>query len=464
MRKILFALLPFLLTTSVQANFIDVSLKLRIVNDGDRYSYFYRAVNDSLSTVPIERLILSRGCSSSDTDGVLFRPTHWNLGNYHIKRISVEEIPSFIDESQERIQEMLSARAAWTLGEFPLGLPALHPDLAVEAPPRNTINPAVISEEFGIRNSAHPPAILTFTAQGLVDRGPGPEDTGYVLGPRAPSDNPCNHLLQLIAESNQAADLGWIGPQNRIVSRDKNGPLKSIIAKLAAARAACMRGNTKAACNQLRALFRHVEAQRGKSLTDDGYNLLKYNVEYLREKMGCPKTSFVGRVQDPRGNPIRGAVVRLKSDDEENSSARTATSNSQGEFSFADVLSEEVTIVAEAFGFKTTAGGKELREGLNRTTIVMEPRSGRDEREEERSSLGSIKVHVRYKDRGVNAQGIDVTVTGPAGTITRKTGWGATSGEAVFESLQPGSYRVDAIGKSCEITIEIGERESVTIE
>lgn len=62
-------------------------------------------------------------------------------------------------------------------------------------------------------------------------------------------------------------------------------------------------------------------------------------------------------------------------------------------------------------------------------------------------AIGTIRVHVtKYNKKGeiVNAQGISVTISGPV-TQSKTTGWGASSGLAVFYNVPTGTYTVSAV-------------------
>jgi len=91
-----------------------------------------------------------------------------------------------------------------------------------------------------------------------------------------------DYILSLRAES---SSLGWI--KNR-------GIEQSLDTKLENAKKDLQKGNEKAAINILEALINEVEAQGcetyedcppGKHLTSEAYALLKYNAEYLIEKL-----------------------------------------------------------------------------------------------------------------------------------------------------------------------------------
>lgn len=78
---------------------------------------------------------------------------------------------------------------------------------------------------------------------------------------------------------------------------------------------------------------------------------------------------------------------------------------------------------------------------------------------------GILRVKVKQlntKGVLVNAQGIDVAITGPL-AMTRPTGWGSSSGEAVFDELPPGTYTIGALGLSKTIDVPKGKTTNATL-
>ncbi len=83
-------------------------------------------------------------------------------------------------------------------------------------------------------------------------------------------------LDMLITSKEQAAAKGWI---------DNQGIANSLDSKLDNAKKRLAAGDTTAAKNILNAFVNEVEAQNGKHLTSEAYTLLKYNAEYLIERL-----------------------------------------------------------------------------------------------------------------------------------------------------------------------------------
>ncbi|MBI4050916.1 MAG: hypothetical protein HY400_00260 [Elusimicrobia bacterium] len=104
--------------------------------------------------------------------------------------------------------------------------------------------------------------------------------TTSTIGPIAPrSLEPSTLIDNLISLKHQSVSLGWIfGP-------GVDGIVKSLNAKLEAAKAAVKRNQDKTAINQLKAFIKELEALRGKKLNDNAYFLLKVNAEFIVAKL-----------------------------------------------------------------------------------------------------------------------------------------------------------------------------------
>lgn len=98
------------------------------------------------------------------------------------------------------------------------------------------------------------------------------------LGPTAPPADfkPVSFIDYIIFMKHEAFTLGWITNQ---------GIEQSLDAKLENAKMEIAQGNTNTAKNILAAFISEVEAQKDKHLTSEAYGLLKYNAQYLIEKL-----------------------------------------------------------------------------------------------------------------------------------------------------------------------------------
>jgi len=121
---------------------------------------------------------------------------------------------------------------------------------------------------------------------------PIPTDAGFICD---------TFILDLIGQVREAVTAGWIkhdlrkdrdeddddGDESDLSNPDKQlpGVAKSIIRKLTKVRRECMRGKFGNAREKLRTLIRQVNAQRGKHLTEESYALIKFNTEFLLEKL-----------------------------------------------------------------------------------------------------------------------------------------------------------------------------------
>lgn len=105
---------------------------------------------------------------------------------------------------------------------------------------------------------------------------------GTTIGPSAPplSFRPIIWIDTLISYKHQSRLLGWI---------DNDGIVNSLDQKLENVKKQLEKGNTNSALGILQAFINEVEGQNGKHLTSEAYALLKYNAEYLVEKLGGQK-------------------------------------------------------------------------------------------------------------------------------------------------------------------------------
>lgn len=101
---------------------------------------------------------------------------------------------------------------------------------------------------------------------------------GWTIGPTAPPlDFTATSWIDTLASyKHQAVSLGWI---------DNRGIANSLDSKLDNARNKLAAGDSTAARNMLNAFVNEVEAQNGKHLTSEAYALLKYNAEYLIDRL-----------------------------------------------------------------------------------------------------------------------------------------------------------------------------------
>lgn len=105
---------------------------------------------------------------------------------------------------------------------------------------------------------------------------------GLTVGPIAPPLNiiPLNWIDTLIFYTQRSRNLEWI---------DSDGVLNSLKQKLENAKQQLQKRNINSAKNILQAFINEVEAQKDKHLTSEAYALLKYNAEYLIEKLVAKK-------------------------------------------------------------------------------------------------------------------------------------------------------------------------------
>ncbi len=173
-------------------------------------------------------------------------------------------------------------------------------------PEERDIKPSEIVSGFMFQTSFGLPGIIEYYAEGdaplprcpegmAVDFIPGYHDltsygpgiVGKTIGPTAPPADfkPLDFLNNIINMKHEAYSLGWI---------TNKGIENSLDVKLDNAKKKIEQGNTTTAKNILNAFIDEVEAQgcatyencpSGKHLTPEAYALMKYNVQYLIEKL-----------------------------------------------------------------------------------------------------------------------------------------------------------------------------------
>jgi hypothetical protein len=83
-------------------------------------------------------------------------------------------------------------------------------------------------------------------------------------------------LPGLIGSTERACNIGWIA---------QPGVCNSLLAKLRAARRAVERGQKSTAANQLSAFLSELRAQRGHKVSEQAYQLLAPDAEYVRSHL-----------------------------------------------------------------------------------------------------------------------------------------------------------------------------------
>lgn len=165
----------------------------------------------------------------------------------------------------------------------------------------DTIKPDSQLSGFSIQTSDLP-GIVALKFEGLADPlaypDEPPADAGYAglalqredrnsfvtlfsVGPSTfVYSDPGLAIDRLVAFKHESVSRGWIfGPGSE-------GIVKSLDAKLDAAKAAVARGQNSAAKNQLNSFINELTAQRNKKLNDTAFMLLKTNAEFIIGKLG----------------------------------------------------------------------------------------------------------------------------------------------------------------------------------
>ncbi|MBI2385944.1 MAG: hypothetical protein HYV14_08015 [Elusimicrobia bacterium] len=106
--------------------------------------------------------------------------------------------------------------------------------------------------------------------------------SGVTLGPEPVPDliDPTSLIDRLIAFMHQSVSLGWF------FGHGSEGIVKSLDAKLDAAKVSIARGQNKTAVNQLNAFVKELQAERDKHVNGSAFLLLKLNVDFIVGKLG----------------------------------------------------------------------------------------------------------------------------------------------------------------------------------
>lgn len=125
------------------------------------------------------------------------------------------------------------------------------------------------------------------------------------MGPVAPPVNfvPLDFLTYLIDLKHQAQTLGWIGGPKLVLELDKK--LDQVKEKLAGSDIESAREKIESFIEKVEARYKETkeheiekikeqkkegkEPEEKKFVTSEGYALLKFNAEYLKDQLGKPK-------------------------------------------------------------------------------------------------------------------------------------------------------------------------------
>ena len=140
------------------------------------------------------------------------------------------------------------------------------------------LNKAFVSSYWGLGNSpdAGPIGEIALKVDSLL------QSTEHIIlktvGPKDPPDPliPLDFLEKIIEYKVQSCEIGWI---------ENPGICRSLQANLDNVKRQLEQGRTQTAANNLRALLNEVEAIREQQLSPEAYALLRFNGEYLLDKL-----------------------------------------------------------------------------------------------------------------------------------------------------------------------------------
>ena len=232
-------------------NLIDPQVVAHVSKETTGYSYQYTVTNGTNASQDIDMFVIELRAN------VIKHSTarNWDVGPYNYDTIKVMIWDSYTPATLVHPTEIVSG-----YGILSSGLPSIQ---------RSWLSSY---EKIPSREGQYDPASATIFATSL---------TRITLGPvilREPFA-PTTFLDTLISYKHQALALKWI---------DNGGVANSLDQKLENARRKLESGDSATARNILEAFVNEVEAQKDKHLTSEAYALLKFNAEYLIDRLPSP--------------------------------------------------------------------------------------------------------------------------------------------------------------------------------
>ncbi len=239
---------------------------------GGEVQYTYALSNSSASLQPISNWALQIDSAVAESDRVApASPLKWAVGgccivdNARKNATGIRVATWVLDANEALIQPGVSLSG---FGVKARSLPAIK-RFFVEGFTQNDIPDGEFSEE---ELHGEVGELVDFFNNTFSGHTLGPDAIPEVITPEA-------LIERLIALKHQAASLDWFfGP-------GAAGIVKSLDAKLNAAKDSAGRGNKAAAANQLGAFINELNAQKGKHLNDNAYFLLKPNAQFIIGKL-----------------------------------------------------------------------------------------------------------------------------------------------------------------------------------
>ncbi len=245
------------------ANLLEVKLKNTVTKNGNEFDYAYRVTNDSTSKQRLQCLYIG-GISDTSSQRA---PSHW-----------------------------VASSSSYVGGRY------FYSSIGEE---QFTLEPGQSRGGFGTVSGALP-TIVKYYAQGLRTSSPsGSENdyaidilnnsaTGYTIGTKVDSillglDSWCDTLVSYV---NQCVGLDWLAQKKDLDISDaesnKDSIASNLVRRLHAIKSALQLGDSLSARTLLQKFVDKVEAEHVRSanrMSDECYALLKYNGEYLRDRL-----------------------------------------------------------------------------------------------------------------------------------------------------------------------------------
>jgi hypothetical protein len=295
MKRNIFILVANMLSTSILLTqqpslpyLRDVSLTAKIVFDATREIYSYTYTIQNASTNP-GKIISFEIDISRNPNSIILSDSGLQFKNTRIedayKRLAVrlggQIIPVSFPSSPMYCDPGLTVRR--TVDFFrpliPQGQQVGGFVLSSRGLP--TIRKFVAIPQFEV-NDYYPPADEVSNPDSLAEKVDADREAinfhGFTIGPAAPplDLSASSWLDTLVSYKHESVALGWI---------DNQGIANSLDSKLDSAKSKLAVGDTTAAKNVLNAFVNEVEAQNGNHLSSEAFALLKFNAEYLIQRL-----------------------------------------------------------------------------------------------------------------------------------------------------------------------------------
>jgi hypothetical protein len=211
------------------------------------------------SLIPMETTLTNEGAGQSVTGTVIDNAgnsTSLTMGNINIDKTA--PILTLVSPQATAYTRSSSLTVAWTAMDNLSGIQTTSAALDNQ--------PVANGQEIDLYTLSLGPHTVTLQAKDKADN----------ISNLSVTFNVTADVNSLLDTTNHVYDLGWI---------EKKGVYTSLTSSLKAAQASMARNQLNAARNQLMAFLNKLEAQKGKAINQQAYDLLKADVMYVIEHL-----------------------------------------------------------------------------------------------------------------------------------------------------------------------------------